>query len=118
MRKWPTPTTATGPTCNEGVSEGAARSAYMFTMPSTRAERPVMRHGDAVKPRGEKKEVKEKKRKAEEAKRGRSEEIKEGELKRQRERRKSLPHPSSTGRILLCLVFQHVPQDAAEAPSK
>ena len=27
MRKWPTPTTATGPTCNEGASGGDAQSA-------------------------------------------------------------------------------------------
>ena len=30
MRKWPTPTTATGPTCNEGASGGAAQSASML----------------------------------------------------------------------------------------
>jgi len=28
MRKWPTPTTATGPTCNKGASGGAAQSAH------------------------------------------------------------------------------------------
>ena len=31
MRKWPTPTAATGPTCNGGASRGAAQSASMLT---------------------------------------------------------------------------------------
>jgi len=40
MRKWPTPTAATGPTCNEGTSGDAAQSAAMFirsTFPFSRS---------------------------------------------------------------------------------
>ena len=42
MRKWPTPTTATGPTCNERASGDAAQSASTPMQPQM-AQKPVLR---------------------------------------------------------------------------